>query len=233
MFSAQDFAARLSTRQDQWPLLKDFIAEWHGPLKPGDGYPASELDAAEQRLGLKLPVALWEWYQLAGKREDVVATQNHLMRPQDLNIVDSLLVFHSENQDIIEWGIKPSDLHLSNPPVYLNDRGMYYKPQEPIRENETLSEFALQMVVCNTVITRNLPISSENISKTTIAKIEQEYIRFGFPDWHWPGYPVRFYGAEDTLAMFIAETPHDERFALVAASTSSAYWKAKELLELH
>ena len=49
MFNAKDFAARLSPRQDRWSLLKDFIAEWHGTLQPGDGYSEAELDAAEQR----------------------------------------------------------------------------------------------------------------------------------------------------------------------------------------
>ena len=40
MFSATNFAARLSTREDRWSLLKDFIAEWHSLLRLGDGYSA-------------------------------------------------------------------------------------------------------------------------------------------------------------------------------------------------
>jgi len=154
MFDAQDFAARLSTREDRWSLLKDFIAEWHGPLKRGDGYPASELNAAEKRLGLKLPEALREWYQLAGQREDVFATQNFLVSPEELEVEDGLLEVYCENQGIVHWGLKPADLHLPDPPVYLNDDGMHDEPQELIRENETVSEFALQMAICETIITR-------------------------------------------------------------------------------
>ena len=56
MFNAQDFAARLSTQQDRWSLLKDFIAEWHGPSEDGDGCSESKINAAEQRLGLKLHI---------------------------------------------------------------------------------------------------------------------------------------------------------------------------------
>ena len=228
MFNAQDFAARLSTQQDRWSLLKDFIAEWHGPLEDGDGYSAAELDAAEQRIGLKLPEALREWYQLAGQREDVVATQNHLMRPQDLNIVDGLLVFHSENQDVVEWGIKPDDLHLPDPPVYLNDSGRHDEPQALIQENKTLSEFALQMVVCDTMITQDRTISVRQARDEIVARIEHEYIQFNFPEWQWLG-GSHFYGTDDTLAFLVGDAPRD---IWVAARTAAAYRTAKELLDL-
>lgn len=67
MFDARQFAARLANHEERWSLLRDFMAEWQTPLQEGDGYSAKELNAAEQTLGLKLPVALREWYQLAGK----------------------------------------------------------------------------------------------------------------------------------------------------------------------
>lgn len=76
MFDAQKFAVRLAERKDRWSLLTDFAAEWHSPLQEGDGYSAAELDAAEQRLGLKLPLALREWYRLMGRRKDIVAMQS-------------------------------------------------------------------------------------------------------------------------------------------------------------
>ena len=231
MFSATDFAARLAKREDRWSLLKDFIAEWHSPLEPGDGYSAADIDAAEQRLGLKLPIALREWYALAGQREDVVATQNFLVGPDELEFEEGLLEFHSENQGVVYWGIKPDDLHLPDPPVYLNDSELHDEPedddpQELIRENETLSEFALQMVLCETIITQDRAIMMQSPGRDTIARVEREYVRFGFPEWHWPEYPVRFYGAEDTLAMIVGGES-----IYLAASTHAAYNKAKELLE--
>ncbi len=161
MFNAQQFAARLANRQDRWSLLKDFVAEWHTPLQEGDGYAAEELDAAEQRLGLKLPLALREWYQLAGRREEIVATQNFLVLPEELEIKDEngLLVFHCENQQVVEWGIQPSNLSLDDPPVWLDNWGLHTTKQELIRENSTLSEIRIADDCCGNLL------QSENISR--------------------------------------------------------------------
>ena len=232
MFSATEFASRLSMRQDRWSLLKDFIAEWHGPLKRGDGYPASELNAAEKRLGLKLPVALREWYQLAGKREDVYAAQNYLVIPDELEIEEGLLEFYCENQGVVHWGVKPDDLRLPDPPVYLYDEGMDEEVQEISLENGTVSEFALQMAICEIVITRGplkLILSSRN-DENAIAKInmiKREYTYLGFPNWHWPNFPVCFFGAEDTLALTV-----EDKWLYLAANTETAHRTAKELLDL-
>ena len=230
MFNAEEFAARLSNRQDRWSLLKDFIAEWHSPLQPSDGYSEAELDAAEQRLGLKLPIALRELYQLAGQREDVVASQNYLVCPDELEIEDGILEAYCENQGVVHWGIKPDDLQLPDPPVYLNDDGMHGEPQALIRENETLSEFALQMAVCETIITREPLIISARSDKDLTAKlkkVEREYVNLGFPDWHWPNYPVRFYGMGDTLALII-----EGKWLYLVTNTHAAFTTAKELLDI-
>lgn len=105
MFDAQQFAARLAEREDRWSLLTDFVAEWHRPLQEGDGYAPKELDAAEQRLGSKLPLALREWYQLAGKREDLFAIDPYgFTLPHELSIEkddkDVLWLF-SETQALV------------------------------------------------------------------------------------------------------------------------------------
>ena len=81
MFNARDFAPRLAKRKDRWSLLKDFIAEWHGPLEDGGGYSAAEIDAAEQRLGLKLPAALRELYGFAGKFVEALSVNLNAFTP--------------------------------------------------------------------------------------------------------------------------------------------------------
>lgn len=228
MFNAHKLAARLSTREDRWSLLQDFIAEWHGPLESNDGYSEAEIDAAEQRLGLKLPLALRELYQLAGRWEDVfVATQNFLVSPEELEVEEGLLEFYCENQGNVHWGIKPDDLQLLDPPVYLNDSGLHDEPQEAIRENETLSEFVLQMVVCDTTVALDRSIAKKDTGGQMVARIKHDYIRFDFSEWHWPGRPVDFYGTEDTLAIISAG-----EWINVAANTHAAYNAAKELLEV-
>jgi hypothetical protein len=48
-------------------MLIRLISDWWGPLQPGDGCSAEELDAAEERLGVKLPAAVRELYGICGK----------------------------------------------------------------------------------------------------------------------------------------------------------------------
>jgi hypothetical protein len=205
MFNAQQFAARLADRQDRWSLLTEFVAEWHTPLQEGDGYSAAELDAAEQRLGLKLPLALREWCQVAGQREDITFPRNALLHPSGLHVENSLLVFHVENQWVVEWGIQVDDLDLDNPPVWLDDSGLHDTPQEPIRENDTLSEFALQMVVFETITRPQVLQGYSRGASLALDTVERRFVHLGFPDWHWPLYPTRFYGGNDILIQVIGD----------------------------
>jgi hypothetical protein len=56
-------------RRLRWRLLLEFIETWHGPLGESPGYSEAEIEAAEQRLGVRLPAAVREWYELAGKAQ--------------------------------------------------------------------------------------------------------------------------------------------------------------------
>ena len=78
-----DLAAELATDvQDMqigaWRFIRGFADAWLTPLRDGDGYSQAELNAAEDRLGLKLPTALREAYMLFGKRADLCGTQDFL-----------------------------------------------------------------------------------------------------------------------------------------------------------
>lgn len=55
----------------RWRSLTQFVRKWFArPLEAGDGCQASELAAAEARLGRRLPDRLREWFTLAGRREE-------------------------------------------------------------------------------------------------------------------------------------------------------------------
>jgi len=232
MFSATDFAARLSTRQDRWSLLKDFIAEWHRPLEDGDGYSASELDAAEQRLGLKLPEALREWYGLAGHRKDIVAVQNflrlpdHLFTRQEEDIqedVCEVLYFYSENQSVVNWGILASDLVLDDPPVYLDETGAI--------ENHTLSEFITQMVVLETTCFGSALGGNSAANLEALETVKQSFVSLGFADWHWPVSPSRLYGGNGILIETEA-SPEGDCWIWMGAQTREALQEAAQLFSL-
>lgn len=229
MFNAQQFAAHLAAREDRWSLLTDFVAEWHTPLQAGDGYSAAELDAAEQRLGLKLPLALREWYQLAGQREDITSMQNFLVSPEELGIHEEngLLVFHCENQQVVEWGVQASDLGLADPPVWLDDSGLHDTQQEPIQENNTLSEFVLQMVVLDTMFNPKVFQALGRVTPQTVESVEQNFVRLGLPDWHWPSYPTQFYGGDDIL---VQASRGEDLWLQVTARSLAAFEKAKTAL---
>jgi len=48
-------------RNDRWNLASTFIDHWIRPMGESDRVSCDRLDAAEQRLGLRLPIALREW----------------------------------------------------------------------------------------------------------------------------------------------------------------------------
>jgi hypothetical protein len=81
--------------------------------------------AAEQRLGVKLPVALREAYLLFGRRADLTACQDPLLPPDRLRVdhSGSIMVFRVENQHCAEWGVATGDdWNQADPPVYVRQR---------------------------------------------------------------------------------------------------------------
>src|SRR6266568_4776093 len=117
--SAQDFGvgmrAALENRAAAWHYVKAFAAAWLTPIEPGDGYPDAELDAAEARLGLRLPAALREAYALFGRRNDLVRNQDVLLRPEKLYVFEGALVYQVENQACARWGVLLADLEAEDP----------------------------------------------------------------------------------------------------------------------
>ncbi|WP_155129361.1 SMI1/KNR4 family protein [[Actinomadura] parvosata] len=107
-------------RRSAWEFIRGFAAAWSSaPIRDGDGYDGSELAAAEERLGLRLPTALREAYALFGLREDLCGTM-HRLQPLDRLSVSppwNLLSYHVENQGAWACGVRLADLHLDDPPV--------------------------------------------------------------------------------------------------------------------
>ncbi|MFF8913748.1 SMI1/KNR4 family protein [Streptomyces sp. NPDC015032] len=107
-------------REAAWRFIRAFARDWsQRPLTGTDGYAPAELDTAQARLGLPLPTALREAYQLLGHRTDLTDNQDVLLAPQDLYLDEDrgVLVFRVENQSCAYWGIRVSDLDQDDPPV--------------------------------------------------------------------------------------------------------------------
>lgn len=103
-------AESLRGRAGAWALVEGFAAHWARPLGPGDGFTEAELDAAEARLGLRLPTALREAYRLFGRRADLTSNQDVLLTPDELYVLDGALVYRAENQGCAHWGVLLDDL---------------------------------------------------------------------------------------------------------------------------
>ncbi|MFI2607514.1 SMI1/KNR4 family protein [Kitasatospora sp. NPDC018619] len=110
-------AESVRSRAGAWALVRGLAAYWGEPLGPDDGFTDAELDAAERRLGLRLPVALREAYRLFGRRADLTSSHDVLLTPDELYVLDGALVYRAENQGCAHWGVRLEDLGLADPPT--------------------------------------------------------------------------------------------------------------------
>lgn len=171
-----------------------------------------------------------EYYLLAGQREDLVAKQNFLVSPDEMEFEKGLLVFYSENQSVVEWGVRRRDLKLGDPPVYLNDSGMRDEPQKPTRENATLSGFGLQMLVLETTCFAKFGGNAIPTAEA-VETIRQNFVPLGFPEWHWPG-PGCIYGGDNILAAIFDASEGNSEMIFVGANGQEALNRVSELLTL-
>jgi hypothetical protein len=85
------------------------------------GVAAKELDAAERRLGHRLPATLRAYYLAAGTHAASRAL-HHLVSPRKLALGEQGLVFMREQQDVCFYAIRTADLALADPPVFQGNR---------------------------------------------------------------------------------------------------------------
>ncbi|MGW7256401.1 SMI1/KNR4 family protein [Streptomyces sp. NPDC054834] len=102
-------------------LVQGFAAHWAGALEKGDGWTQADLDAAEERLGFRLPVAMCEAYLLLGRRKDLTSNHDVLLSPAELYVDEAreALVFRHENQGVASWGILLDSLQDDDPAVFI------------------------------------------------------------------------------------------------------------------
>lgn len=113
-------AAGVGGREAAWRFIRGFAADWAAePLGDDDGCDEVEFDAAEARLGVRLPRALREAYRLLGRRADLTSNQDELLTPSQWYLDDGkeVLVFREENQGVACWGVPLDRLGEDDPPV--------------------------------------------------------------------------------------------------------------------
>ncbi|MCX5374933.1 SMI1/KNR4 family protein [Streptomyces sp. NBC_00091] len=200
---AEFLAGGCRERADAWAFVSAFAASWFTPLSPADGFTLDQVQRAEDRLGVHLPVALREAYTLFGRRRDLVAQQDPLLEPEELLFDPSgeLLVFRSENQGCAGWGVSLTDLHREDPPVALfSDR----LPNSGRRRFlDRLSLACVETVLSEAVVGRWRQGRACQATPEVVACLETEFARVPlppYPAWFEPMGPgVRWFSAAGLL----------------------------------
>jgi hypothetical protein len=96
---------------------RDAIETLAKPVTAEDGVPAGEIVAGENRLDIRLPSALREYYLIAGQLERLNCAHNRLYSPRDWFVDAGKLVFIEENQLVVFWGIPIGKDSDDDPPV--------------------------------------------------------------------------------------------------------------------
>jgi hypothetical protein len=65
----------------------------------------SEIENAEKRLGIKIPLSLKEYYLLSGREKRINQFHNRLRPPEKWFVDGDNLVFMEENQWVVYWGV--------------------------------------------------------------------------------------------------------------------------------
>jgi uncharacterized protein (TIGR02996 family) len=183
-----------ASQADRWRLAVEFIETWHGGYSAQEGI-ADELDAAEQRLGVSLPIAVKEWYKLAIHRRKIWSNQDRMVEPHllQLDAENQRLVLRHENQGCECWGIRAGDLHLDDPPIYEFQEHL-------ICVTATTSQFALLVLLYESMfgsnaITAGGEVTEELIAKHVVAKFTPSELTTNY----WVLRPLSFYEAQDLI----------------------------------
>ncbi|ADD41787.1 hypothetical protein [Stackebrandtia nassauensis] len=187
-------------RQRAWAFVRDFASAWGAPLSDADATPAAELARAEAALGLRFPAALREAHALFGARLDLVSNLDPLLTPDEVFVHDGLggvLVYRSENQGCAFWGVRLEDLHLDDPPVFVEARHGW------VRFMDRLSVAIVELVLSEALIGDGRLCDASELSADLVGVAGERFRRVALPDYPmWTGaedYPVRWFSAPGKL----------------------------------
>lgn len=95
-------------------------------LLKSEGLLPTIIAAAEDRLGIDLPVPLRELYQLMGNVPLFMQGFQQIYKPDELLLQDGKLIFMEENQGVCYWGV---GIDASSLPVYQYTEGEWYEEE--------------------------------------------------------------------------------------------------------
>src|SRR5262249_28396132 len=127
---------------------------------PEHGLAAEVIKAGERRRRISLPPALRQFYALAGNLDPVMGAHNRFSAPADVRITKGMVVFLTENQWVVSWGLNREEIKRSeDPPVY-QGRPEGRQLVGWVKEEERCSDFLAGMVYWQ-ALNGGLPIRGE------------------------------------------------------------------------
>jgi hypothetical protein len=128
---------------------KQFIQRYSTAMKPligreltrKDGVSVADIQKCEERLKLKLPAALRDYYRVAGELP-INREHNVLYPPRQLRVENGKLVFMEENQRVVFWGLDMKELKKPDPLVFQANNET---PLKWYSEGKAFSDFIIGM----------------------------------------------------------------------------------------
>ena len=221
---ARELESRIGDRRGVWEFVREFAAAWSTPLCPEDGCCGGDLMAAERRLGLRLPVAVWEAYALFGRRRDLTSNQDSLDARFEWYVDRSdavpVLVYRTENQGACVWGVRLVDFDGRFPlegqlsldfGLVRKDAGVAASPDDPPVVVETgngwrpyLDRFSVacvEMLLWESLsAVKDLYDFQDLSEETSIATLEQRYTPLALPAYSiYDGQSMRWFSGPDAI----------------------------------
>lgn len=210
-----------------WTPMLRFIERWFEPVEAGDAAAAERLsndgcNAAEARMGLKMPLAVREWYRLCARQPVLGHGDNRVVPAEQLEVQDERVDLYIENQGVLTWGVRLSDWHQDDPPVVATETNVGSLGVV----NRTCSDYYFQMTLHQAHWASRIAYGCGDVASI----VAEHYPRLDLPVWPWAGAKDAFtlYGDDDTV-LNLDYTNH----LLVCACTSDAFERAKGLFEAH
>jgi len=103
--------------EETWDRLNTFVSAWWPVAGASEGTRSVELDRAEARLGVALPVAVRNAYCFFGRYPEITLGHVNLVKPDALAFRDEVLVLCVDDDEIRRWGVCRADLSRDDPPI--------------------------------------------------------------------------------------------------------------------
>jgi hypothetical protein len=134
------------------------------------GFTESAILACEDRISIKFPQILRDYYLQLGENDAINQTLNSLIDLAELQFENGYLIFYSENQGVSNWGISKDDFSLNDPPVYISFDGKTWE-----LDANTLSSFLKSMAYYQALF--SFPYNAN------VTEAEQKYCRIIEKNW--------------------------------------------------